>query len=125
MPEPLPYADAGFDQVRHLGGNAASGALSVELDGRASCDPMGLAFEEATWSVVSAPGRAPEPVAGSKLRASFAATEPGEYVLALQVTYGGRLSEPDYVAIRIEPGEGEDVVVAPPGTTACGDPIDD
>lgn len=121
LPEPLPVADAGFDQVRYLGD---ASELTVELDARASCDPNNAAFQEAIWTVVNAPGNPPAPVA-SELGATLTVTEAGEYVLALQVQYGDRLSEPDYVAIRVQTGAGQDVVVAPPSTTACGDTIED
>ena len=120
VPEPLPVADAGFDQVRYLGD---ASELTIELDGRASCDPMGSDFQNATWSVVSAPGEEPTPDA-EDLGATFTVTEAGEYILALQVSYGDRLSDPDYIAIQVRAGAGDDVVVAPPSTTACGDPID-
>lgn len=120
VPEPLPVADAGFDQVRYLGD---ASELTIDLDGRASCDPMGSTLQKATWSVVSAPGEEPS-LEGEELGASFTVTEAGEYILTLQVSSGDRLSDPDYIAIQVKAGTGDDVVVAPPKTTACGDPID-
>lgn len=119
VPEPPPVADAGFDQLRYL----VSDPLTIALDGRASCDPMGGGISDVTWTLVSAPGATPELSPSSLLRARFDAELPGEYLLSLVVTSGGRTSEPDYISVRVERGEGEDIVVAPPATTACGDAL--
>ncbi len=121
VPMAAPVADAGFDQVRHT---AVVSGLEVTLDGRASCDPMGDGITEFTWSVVSAPGAAPELVEGDHLTASFSALDLGEYLVSLVVEAGERVSEPDYMVINVVNGEGSDVLVAPPVTDACGQPIE-
>lgn len=122
VPEPPPVADPGFDQVRYL--NDAEG-LTVALDARASCDPMGTPLTGAAWEIVSAPGTTPELSATTLLRAEFVASDPGEYVLSLTVAANDRESDPEYITILVKPGVGEDVVVTPPSTTACGDPLSD
>lgn len=122
MPEPPPVADAGFDQIRYLG-DAES--VRVELDGRASCDPMGRTLTDAVWTLLSAPKPAPKLAPTSLLRAGFEAKEPGEYILSLVVIADDRASEPDFLSVRVERGEGEDVVVAPPATNACGEMLPD
>src|SRR5690606_2749843 len=92
---PRPVAEAGFDQLRHLDQGQA---LLIELDGRASCDPFGDAVEALVWQVVQAPGDAQTEITrGEPLRAALAADRPGEYLLALTVHAGTRVSEPDYV----------------------------
>lgn len=124
LPELGPYADAGFDQVRYLGNSGGgSASIEVELDGRASCDPMGQPLGDAHWTLVQSPPGASVSAGTAKLSARMLVTAPGEYVLSLRVSTGERVSEPDYVSIRVLPGEGDDLVVAPPGTTACGDPL--
>lgn len=123
LPELGPYADAGFDQVRYLGNAGGEAGIDVELDGRASCDPMGQKLSEAHWALVQAPSGSPVPTGTSQLGAKMLVTVPGEYVLSLRVVAGDRVSEPDYVSVRVMAGEGEDLVVAPPSTTACGDPL--
>lgn len=116
-----PVADAGFDQVRHLG---TQSELQVSLDGRASCDPAGEGLSGATWAVVSSPSGHPEVVPGEGLTARFTVSEPGEYLVSLIVTAGERTSEPDYLVVNVVEGHGDDVLVAPPATDACGQPLD-
>lgn len=120
VPMAAPVADAGFDQLRHVVGSAD---LEINLDGRASCDPMGDGITTATWTVVTAPGSTPELDVGEDLTASFVTAESGEYVVSLVVGAGDRASDPDYLAVRVVDGEGDDVTVAPPATDACGQPI--
>lgn len=121
VPMAVPVADAGFDQVRHV---VVPEDLEVTLDGRASCDPMGDGITAVTWTIVSAPAGAPELEVGSDLQASFLATEPGEYTVTLVVTSDDRVSEPDYMTVNVLDGDGEDVLVAPPVTDACGQPLE-
>lgn len=116
-----PVADAGFDQVRHV---SAPADVQITLDGRASCDPAGEGLSGATWTIVSSPAGHPELSAAEGLTAKFSASEPGEYVISLVVTAGERVSEPDYVAVTIVDGEGDDVLVSPPVTDACGHPLE-
>jgi hypothetical protein len=120
-----PVADAGFDQRRHLG---VSSSLTVEVDGRASCDPQGAPLSAGTFSIVEGPTRPPLSALG-RLRAVFEVQEPGEYLIALRVTAEDaptelRKSAPDYVVITIVEGEGEDMVLPPPSTNACGQQIE-
>lgn len=121
VPMADPVADAGFDQVRHI---TAPSDVEVTLDGRASCDPMGEGLSGATWTIVSAPAGHPEVSSGDGLTAKFTASEPGEYLVSLVVTAGERASEPDYMAVSVVDGDGEDVLVAPPVTDACGQPLE-
>lgn len=121
VPMADPVADAGFDQVRHI---TAPSDVEVTLDGRASCDPMGDRITGATWSVVSAPAAYPEIAPADGLTAKFRASEPGEYLVSLVVTAGERESEPDYMMVSVVDGDGEDVLVAPPVTDACGQPLE-
>ncbi|MFZ9886678.1 MAG: hypothetical protein ACO3JL_04160 [Myxococcota bacterium] len=121
VPVALPVADAGFDQVLFLGGEPS---VQVHLDGRASCDPTGGALTSATWTIVSAPVAPPELSAADTLTASFDATEPGDYQIALLVEAGDRQSDTDFLAVRVEQGNGDDITVGPPATDACGAPLD-
>lgn len=122
---PDPVADAGFDQVRFLGDAAA---LDVELDARASCDPLDDAPDlGAAWTLVTAPPGANAAVSTHKddtLHATFTAELPGEYVVSVVVKNGDRRSDPDDVEIDVRAGDGEDIVVSAPDTDACGGPVE-
>lgn len=120
VPMAPPVADAGFDQLRFADGEA----VSIVLDGRASCDPMGEALTDVEWTLVSAPGDAPELEEGAALRTGFVAADAGEYLLRLVVgTADERDSEPDFLTVRVDDGEGDDIEVAPPATNACGEEL--
>lgn len=115
-----PVADAGFDQRRFLGGSTS---VTIDLDGRASCDPQGEDLVDIAWSLVEGPER-PALVDADRLRGGVVLSTPGEYLFALRVTTraGGEVREsaPDYVSVRVLDGFGDDVVVRPPSTDACG-----
>lgn len=121
VPMADPVADAGFDQVRHI---TAPSDVEIALDGRASCDPMGDGITSASWTLVSAPAAHPEVAPGDGLTAKFFASEPGDYLVSLVVSAGERESEPDYMVVSVVDGDGEDVLVAPPVTDACGQPLE-
>jgi hypothetical protein len=120
-----PVADAGFDQRRYLG---ASGSIAVEIDGRASCDPQGSPLGLATFEIVDGPER-PMVSVLDRLRGLFEVQQPGEVLVALRVrtddpANGPRESAPDYVVVTVLEGDGDDVVMPPPSTNACGQPLD-
>lgn len=118
LDDPAPVADAGFDQVRYLQGQPS---LVVDLDGRASCDPLGNSLDAAEWRVLQAPpGAGPTISPLGTLQALFNATASGEYLIALNVVAGDRESPTDVVLIDVREGSGDDVVVGPPVTDACG-----
>jgi hypothetical protein len=114
-----PVADAGFDQVRFMG---TAPKVTIELDGRASCDPVGAAPVTMTWAVLSAPGEHPALVTNG-LHATFDASEPGDYAITATAHVGDRISDVDTVTIQVRTGNGDDVVTAAPHTDACGTPL--
>jgi hypothetical protein len=119
--EPKPFADAGFDQVRFLG---QTPVITVELDGRASCDPLGQDAPLLAWAVVDAPPYAsPVVTTSGTFRAVFVAESAGDYLVSLRALVDGRESDTDFVAVRVHDGDGSDLVVAPPDTNACGEPL--
>ena len=122
LEDPLPVADAGWDQVRYLG---SDDTVVVDLDARASCDPVGAPLGPANWVVVQAPPNSSPTVSNlGNLQALFEAATPGSYLIALTVSTEERESDADFVLIEVREGEGEDVFIGPPDTDACGNPID-
>lgn len=120
LEDPAPVADAGFDQVRYLDGQPS---LIIDLDGRASCDPLGSSLDDAEWRVLQAPpGSSPAISPLGTLQALFNAAVPGEYLIALNVLAGDRESPTDVVSVEVRDGSGDDIVVGPPATDACGTP---
>ena len=118
---PAPVADAGFDQVRYLGDRDS---IVVQLDGRASCDPLGDLIDRAIWTMEDAPLNSYDEVSiAQDMRAIFVANDPGTYLVSLKIQVADRESPADFVAVEVRAGEGEDVVVSPPSTDACGQDI--
>ena len=119
--EPMPVADAGFDQIRFLGDGDT---VVVDLDGRGSCDPQRHGVDEVRWSLVDSPLNASPLLSNAgDLRALFEADLPGDYLIGLQVTAEERESPVDYVLVSVREGDGDDVVVLLPEINACGDRI--
>lgn len=119
--EPMPVADAGFDQILYLGGAATK---TVDLYGLGSCDPQRSGIDEERWKLVDGPLGAQEAISfQGNLRAVYVAEGPGDYLIGLQVVAGERESALDYVLISVRDGDGEDLVVLPPEINACGDRI--
>ncbi len=122
LEDPLPVADAGWDQIRYLGSDPT---VVVDIDARASCDPIGAPLGPANWTVVQAPPSSSPTVSSlGNLQALFEAATPGSYLIALTVSTTDRESDADFVLIEVREGEGEDIFIAPPDTDACGNPID-
>jgi hypothetical protein len=122
LEDPLPVADAGWDQVRYLG---TDDTVVVDLDARASCDPVGAPLGPANWTVVQAPPSSAPTISNlGNLRALFEAATPGSYLIALTVSTDDRESDADFVLIEVREGEGDDVFIGPPDTDACGNGID-
>jgi len=117
-PESRPYAEAGFDQILYLGSESE---VTVDLDGRASCDPEGFVISSATWTMLEGPGLTNvELNAVGTLQAFFSSETPGPYVFSLIVAAEDRESHPDFVEIRILEGTGESRTAEFPETDACG-----
>ena len=118
--EPLPVADAGLDQILFLDGASSS---VVDLDGTASCDPLGEAIASSTWTLIDQPAQGDgngASIEASGLNASFTAEAAGEYTIMLSVKVGERASGVDYVTVVVREGSGDNVVPPPPATNACG-----
>jgi hypothetical protein len=120
LPHAAPVADAGFDQILRLGDD---GERRIELDGRASCDPLGEPLDDARWTLVGGPGASDPRLLEGDLVASFLAGAPGEYVFELSVAAGERTSELDTVVVTVVDDDGDDDVLALPATNACGERI--
>lgn len=116
--DPLPVADAGWDQVRYLD---TDDTVVVDLDARASCDPVGAPLGPANWTVVQAPPNSQPTISAlGNLQALFEAAVPGSYLIALTVSTEDRESDADFVLIEVREGAGDDVFIGPPDTDACG-----
>jgi hypothetical protein len=120
LPLPMPVAQAGMDQVRHLNDRSE---VRLGLDGRASCDPLGEELIDAHWQVLLAPGGATFSWESSEnaMRHHLLVKRPGEYVVGLVVETHDRKSDLDAVVIEVRPGSGSDRVLPPPQTDACGE----
>lgn len=119
--EPMPVADAGFDQILYLRG---ADTKTVDLYGLGSCDPQRAGLDDERWKLVDGPSGAQEEISfQGNLRAVYVAEGAGDYLIGLQVAAGERESPMDYVLISVREGDGDDVVVLPPEINACGDRI--
>jgi hypothetical protein len=117
-PESRPYSEAGFDQIVYMGSESE---VTVDLDGRASCDPEGFGIASATWAMLEGPGVTNvELNTVGTLQAFFVTDVPGTYLFSLNVTAEDREGHPDFVEIRIMTGEGETQIPDMPETDACG-----
>tara|TARA_Y100001934_G_C12149385_1_gene676522 strand:- start:9 stop:476 length:468 start_codon:yes stop_codon:yes gene_type:complete len=118
QPEEAPLSDAGYDQVLFLGSESS---ITVNLDGRASCDPGGFPISAAAWALLEAPGISSIDISSvGTLQGFFEASTPGIYLLSLTVTADERESAPDFVEITIREGNGENDPGTLPETDACG-----
>jgi len=119
--EPMPVADAGFDQVIYLG---TAGERTVELSGLGSCDPQRTSISDDSWNLVDGPSDVTVDFDTSgHLRASFVASTPGEYLVGLRVAAGDRESPMDYVLVSVREGDGDDVIIPPVEVNACGERV--
>ena len=93
----VPVANAGPDQ-------AVATASTVQLDGSASFDADGTVLQYA-WSLLSVPTGSTATLSTTTIvNPTFVADREGTYVAQLVVGDGVHVSEPDTVAITVQPG---------------------